>query len=106
MVIDSSFVIGVSSSLEPLDTIDIDYYDNEAIKASDVVSGWSEAEGTLSKLILHCFARTPEGIMTIDFCNEHDQVQFSWYAGSRNEMLPIFDETYIGIQSYTLGYAT
>lgn len=40
--------------------------------------------------------------MQIDFCNENDEVKRTLYSTSRDEIMPILGEMYIGIQSYLL----
>ena len=98
------FNIGASSSLEPLDTIDNYQFNTALLQRRNSAWGWHADYGVLSKLRLYSGTSTTgtAGIMQIDFCNENDEVKRTLYSTSRDEIMPILGEMYIGIQSYLL----
>ena len=98
------FDIGASSSLEPLDTIDDYQLNTSLIQRHNNAWGWHVDYGVLSKLRLYSgtSASGTAGILQIDFCNENDEVKRTLYSTSRDDIMPILGEIYIGIQSYLI----
>ena len=95
-------IIGASSSIEPLDTIDDYIFNASLIQRVDTNFSWGKYFGILSKLILYSgtSASGTAGILQIEFCNENDEVKHTLYSTSRDEIMPILGEMYIGIQCY------